>query len=640
MLYLQYAQSDFPAHFFPMTLTERKLWTTLFMLVPAAAVFLVYGDIVSHEFLHWDDTAYIIENDHIKSFDLQSLSWAFFDHYHNNWHPLTWVGYMIEYRLWGENAFLFKLVNIVIHTINSYLIILLTYKIINILYQTPLKSQSYAVQYRWMASLFAGTFFAIHPLHVESVAWISEFKDVLSGMFFFTAMIAYINHRQSGDDSHWKNLLALAFLCAVMSKSMAVTLPAILIVMDIFLFQRLTQANFLRKGLILIREKLLYFVISACVVLLTFMSQSPESLASTSLPSRFINACESLLLYLGNFLIPVNLSPFYPFTSTSLDPDFGSLIPVAILIFTITGLVLVNRFVLKGVVFALIFFIVTILPVLGLIKVGQQAAADRYTYIPLSMFFVVAGIGIFRCLEGFSWNSWKSGLGPGIATVLLGGYAWQTAVYVPIWKNDETLWSRVNTMHPMQFTTAYLNLGNVEYGKGNMEAALGYYEDVLAIDDNHIDALNALGNQAVIYEDLGHHDRAAKLYQTLAESNIDSVEALKIAASGLRRLGKFSFSARYYQLGLQLAPTSNLQLYESAYADHLTGDNDRAYQKVTSLLQLDSNHRQGRILNVVLLFSKGLSVEAKLELDLLREQFPGDPQIGQIDLQLKSQLAQ
>jgi len=619
-----------------MTFTPRSLLFYFGMLVPVAVVLLVYGEAFNQEFLHWDDYAYVVDNAHIHHFDWQNLKWAFFDHYFYNWHPITWLVYMIEYRLWGENASLFKLVNIGFHLVNSYLIVLLAYKILNILYPASSRTSDDDKR-RWIASFFAGTLFAIHPMHVESVVWISELKDLLSGMFFFIALIAYVNYRQSETDTRWRNLLGLAFLCALMSKSMAVTLPATLLVMDIFLFKRLARSNLLPDLVMLIREKLLYFFVSACAIALTFISQNSEALASTSLVTRLINAFESLSLYFGHFLIPANLSPFYPFSSMSLEPGLHSLVPIAIFAAIIMGLLMAERFAFKGPVFALVFFLVAILPVIGLIKVGDQAAADRYTYIPMSMFFIATGCGFYRFLDVFSRRRIISGLGLGSALVVIAGYAGQTIAYVPVWQTDEKLWTHVNNLYPMQVATAYLNLGNVEYGKGNKQAALQLYEITLGIDSGNV---NALGNRAVINEKLGNHVYAASLFQDLADLHSDSRPALNISASGMRRLGKLELSAKYYQLALHLAPTSDPQLYESALADHLIGNNDSAHEKVAFLLQRNGSHRQGRFLNVALLFTRGFPKEATLELEVLRVEFPGDPKIHQIDLQLEKHLAQ
>ena len=607
------------------------------MLVLAASALLVYGETFNQEFLHWDDYAYVVDNTNIHHFNLQNLKWAFFDHYFYNWHPITWLVYMIEYRLWGENASLFKLVNIGIHLINSCLIVLLANKILNILYPALLSTSDEEDKRRWIACIFAGTLFAIHPLHVESVVWISELKDLLSGMFFFIALIAYINYRQSEHDTRWRNLLGLAFLCALMSKSMAVTLPAILLAMDIFLFKRLARTNLLPDLLVLIREKLLYFIVSICAIALTFISQNSEALASTSLVTRLVNASESVSLYLGHFLIPVNLSPFYPFSSLSMEPGLHSLIPVVILATVIIGLFMVDRFAFKGPIFALIFFLIAILPVIGLIRVGDQAAADRYTYIPMSMFFIASGCGFYRFLDVFSRSRIISRLGLGSALVVLGGYAGQTIAYVPVWQTDEKLWTHVNTLYPMQVASAYLNLGNVEFGKGNSKEALQFYEIALSIDNGNV---NALGNRAAVNERLGFHAYAASLYQDLADLHSDSRPALNISALGMRRLGKLELSAKYYQLALLLAPTSNPQLYESALADHMIGNNDSAHEKVAILLQLNDAHREGRFLNVALLFTLGFPKEATLELDMLRVEYPSDPKIYQIDLQLQNQLAQ
>lgn len=620
-----------------MTLTPRSLLTTFIALVPAAAALLVYSDAVNHDFLRWDDYAYIVENDFVHGLGLASLKFAFIEYYFHNWHPLTWLAFMVQYQLWGENALLFKAVNVGFHIVNSYLIALLAYKITLILYPASPKAADNEYRQRWLASLFAGAFFAVHPLHVESVVWISELKDVLSGMFYFAALIAYINFRQSDNDLRWRNLVGVFFLCALMSKSMAVTLPAVLIVLDVFLFKRLQRDSWISGLTLLIREKLLYFVVSACVVALTFLSQNTESLESTNLLTRLINAVESPSLYIGRFVFPANLSPVYPFSSMSLDPGLHSLVPVAILAAVIIALLALEKYAFKGVILALVFFLVAILPVIGFIKVGAQASADRYTYIPMAMFFIAAACGMFRLLNAARLDNKLKSLGLGLTLAALCGYAWQTIAYVPVWQTDEKLWSHVNQQYPMRVVAAYINLGNIEHRKGNNDAALQLYESALAIDSDNI---NALGNRAAINENIGNKEKASSLYQQLAEVRGDSVLAQNMAAIGMRRLGNMELSAQYYHRALELAPTSQLQLYESALADHLIGNNDSASNKVSILLQLNNQHRQGRILKVALLFNQGLPQQANLQLEALRNEFPNDPQIAQIYQQLKNQPAQ
>jgi len=317
----------------------------------------------------------------------------------------------------------------------------------------------------------------------------------------------------------------------------------------------------------------------------------------------------------------------------SLEPGLHSLIPVAILAAIMIGLLSIDRFAFKGVVFALVFFLVAITPVIGLVKVGDQAAADRYTYIPMSVFFVAAACGMFRFLDVFSHTRGTNWLSLGFALFVLGICSWQTILYVPIWQTDEKLWTHVNSQYPMQVADAYLNLGNVEYGMGNSEAALQFYETALIIDSDNI---YAQGNLAKVNENLSNNDHAASTYRGLADSRQDSILAQNISAAGMRRLGKLELSAQYYHRALQLAPTSSSQLFESALADHMIGKNAAASKRVRILLQLDGEHRQGRILNVALLFTAGFTKEATMQLDALREEFPGDPQIRQIDLQLQN----
>ncbi|MBL4865851.1 MAG: tetratricopeptide repeat protein [Pseudomonadales bacterium] len=609
-----------------MFIKNRILVVTAWVLLLVCLLAMGYSNIIHHEFLQWDDAAYVLDNPHIKQLSFASLQWAFLDYYFYNWHPMTWLVYMIEYHWWGENALFFKLINLTIHLANSCVIAFLTIRIGGIYIARDRLQSSSDSNSLLISSFFVGALFAIHPQHVESVVWISELKDQLSGLFYFLAMVAYLEyHRLTVKKIFWRNLFVTFFMLSLLSKASAVTLPPILVLMDLLLLKRVTLSKRIFLDIFsLVKEKTVYFIMSFCAVALTFFAQPTQSLEKTGLATRIVNGCEAILHYWTGFFLPLDLSPFYPFSATSMDIGVSSLYPVAIV-----GVMLVIALASMArkhneYSFAFFFFLISILPVIGFIKVGQQSAADRYTYIPMAMVYV--GIGLLLCgvLQRCYGKTNKNIVIYLSLSLILVFNLWQTRLYVPVWKNDTTLWSRVNLLYPNQVTTAYMNLGNIEFSHASYDSAMEYYEQALMIDASHIQTLR---NKALTLEKKGLLQQSMVTYQLLIDSNEDSVVALRKGAEGFERLGKYELAVRYYSRALQLAPHSNNLLYKSAYSEHLYGSHNRALEKVNLLIARVSAHKEGRLLRVVLLLELG-NIKQGLELlSVLKAEYPQDKKI-------------
>ncbi len=362
-----------------------------------------------------DDNDYVTINHHVTSgLSADSIKWAFTAFHASNWHPLTWLSLMLDSQLFGVFPMGFHLVNVVLHAVNTSLLFYL------------LNSMSGAV---WR-SAFVAACFGLHPLHVESVAWIAERKDVLSTLFWILTLLYYSDYVKQGKRSRYFLSLAM-FALGLMAKQMLVTIPLILLLLDVWPLERLNMRSFFAQGeghgirrlRALLLEKIPFILLAMAAAFMTVSAQKPSMSTLTDIPlaERVANALWALLLYVEKMFIPCDLSIFYPLVSVPLWKAglAGVLLCAAVFI------VLKQ---LKGrpyLAFGWFWYLISVLPVLGLIQVGTQSMADRYTYVPLIGLFVMVGWGGAElcgnvpklkkmvCLVAigsllfFSWTTWR-----------------------------------------------------------------------------------------------------------------------------------------------------------------------------------------------------------------------------------------
>ncbi len=413
-------------------------------LLPGALLFLVVAGVflpaVTHEFIRYDDPAYITENPHVTSgLSWANVRWAFTSIEASNWHPLTWISHMADCQLFGLWAGGHHLTSVLLHALNTLLLFL------------ALRRMTGAP---WRSALVAALF-GLHPLHVESVAWAAERKDVLSTTFWMLTLWVYavraertrgaaatgggISGALSATPRGWGlYLLALgAFALGLLSKPMLVTLPCVLLLLDFWPLRRWQESDAAgRRGLVL--EKLPFFALSAVASAITVYAQhhggTVASVEDFSLPVRVGNALLSYLHYLGQCFVPANLCVFYP--DFARQPPLWQVGLASALLAAVTGLAVawVRRrpYLLTG----WLWFLGTLVPVIGLIQVGGQSRADRYTYVPLvGVFIMIAwsadeALARLRAGRGLRW---------GLAGALLATLVALTSRQLSTWRNGTTL---------------------------------------------------------------------------------------------------------------------------------------------------------------------------------------------------------
>jgi len=485
--------------------------------------FLVYIPCLKNGFVYWDDNVYILENVHIRSLSSDLFQWAFFDFYASNWHPLTWISHAVDYAIWGLNPLGHHLSSLILHAANTFLLVLLVVALMDAYRErTPGSAQS-PVLSEWnvlSAAAVTGLLFGLHPIHVESVVWAAERKDLLCALFFLLSILTYVRQRQAGGDraDHAMTAAVFArkyhlvplcfFLFALMSKPMAVTLPFVLLLLDWFPLNRIRSAQTFWRSC---AEKLPFIALSGASSLVTILAQRTGAAIWEQAPPIFIRvpvAFESLLAYLGKIVLPLDLLPFYPYplgaSIFSLHYATAAVVVVAI---TLASLMTAAKQRLWTTVW--FYFGVTLLPVLGIVQVGGQSMADRYAYLPSIGPFLIMGIGV-------AWGQTRLSSGKENALLRHAALALLIPVFVCLsyltveqtrrWKDDLTLWTYVIDKESTKVLIAYYNRGLAYARTGRIPEAIEDFNTVIAL--NYQEDSKAYINRGLAYYQVGQTEPA------------------------------------------------------------------------------------------------------------------------------------
>ncbi len=503
----------------------------------ALLTLLVYLPSLHNDFVGvWDDNLNIVENPHIRSLDATFFRWAFFDFHGSNWHPLTWMTLATDYALWGLNPLGYHLTNIILHALNSLIVVLLIIKLLETAKARSSQSELrtfLSVRTTLLTAGITGLLFGIHPVHVESVAWAAERKDLLCALFFLLSIISYTSYanslklevrsQESRDSVNNKAnkrmfttkhyLLALGFfVLALLSKPMAVTIPVVLLVLDWYPFNRIQS---LKTAGVAFVEKLPFIILSVTSSVITILAQSSgESVASLEfvpLSSRVLVALQSLIAYLGKMSLPLNLVPFYPYPKnvSLLSAQYLSSIVIMIGI-SAASVVSVKK---QRLWFsALGYYVVTLIPVLGIVQVGNQALADRYSYLPSLGPFLVIGLAIVWILEKVKML-FRSGMIHKFISMVIGISLFFTLSYmtfrqIGVWQNGYILWNHTITKG-FESATAYNNRGLSLDDMGQRDRASEDFNMAIALDPRNYFAYNNLG---VLYGKSGQYEKSIEYF--------------------------------------------------------------------------------------------------------------------------------
>ncbi len=427
-----------------------EIWISLFLVLSTLAV---YWQIKDYGFVY-DDNPYIVRNAHVRNgLTWEDISWAFTSFYEANWHPLTWLSHMSDCQLYGMNPGRHHLTNLIFHIINTLLLFFILKK----------------VGALWQSASVAALF-AIHPLHVESVAWIAERKDMLSTFFWLLTMIAYVRYAERPFFGNYLSVL-ICFICALISKPMAVTLPCVLLLLDYW------PLNRIKSGAGIISEKIPLFFLSAISCIITFIAQRADGAVAdlTALPIdfRLANASVSYVMYLWKTICPFRLSFFYPMSDNiPLWQSAGALLCLGFISVLTIRKSEKYPFLLAG----WLWYLGTLLPVIGLIQVGSQSMADRYSYISLIGIFIIIAYGISHIIP-FRYHKTMGMAAAGIMLML----AIRTWDQVRYWKDGITLYEHAISVTEKNYLAHY-NLGCELMSMNKTEEAIPHLSETLRIN--------------------------------------------------------------------------------------------------------------------------------------------------------------
>jgi tetratricopeptide (TPR) repeat protein len=540
------------------------------------SVFIVFSQTLRHSFVNYDDDQYFYANPHVQAgLTWSGVAWAFQTGYANNWHPLTWMSLMLDAQCFGPSALGPHLANVILHAANTVLLFLLFRRMTGA---------------RWRSAAVA-VVFAIHPLRVESVAWVSERKDVLSAFFFMLTLLTYVRYVQQILATKARMFFGLAllfFALGLMSKPMLVTLPFVLLLLDWWPLNRVAGFGLKVEGSsvpscrtlsfkFLVFEKWPFFLLSAGSCVATLLVQR-EVVQSLPLSDRLANAAVACMTYLEQMVWPVKLAAFYPYPK--MIPVWQAAgVGISLLAITLLLFLLTRKF--PYFPMGWLWYLAMLVPVIGFVQVGDQSHADRYTYLPQIGIYLILIWGMTELTVSWRYQRQLLGAAAVGTMVVLTICTWkQTAV----WRDGESLWRHALACTSDNYT-AENNLGYVLAAQGRVIEAIEHYRKALEINPCYAEADNNLGrifldegrlseakeyfrraiqikpgaeeahnNLGIVLVGQGDVTGAFQQYQKAIELNRDYAEVYNNLAILLASQGRFAESETNYHTALGLKP--------------------------------------------------------------------------------------
>ena len=562
------------------------------------AVALVFGQTVRHEFVNLDDDVCVSENPQITGgLTAQAVAWAFTNRLVSNWDPLTWISHMVDWQLYGQNAGGHHLTNILLHAATVLLLFL-------VLWQMTARL--------WPCALVAALF-AIHPLRAESVAWVTERKDVLSGVFFMLTLwtyVGYVHHR-----SLVRYLAMMVLLAAgLMTKPMLATLPCVLLLMDYWPLGRIANIKprplvapriatagrgFMADAAYLVAEKLPLLALVAVCAAVTVWAQRVQEYEYGSLSWRIGNALISYVVYLRQFFCPTDLALLYPRRDPVLPAwqVFGA----CVVLLSVTVAVLACRRRCPYLLVGWLWYLGMLLPVIGLVPFGGQMEADRFTYLPQIGICIALAWGAADLCRWWPYRRWICGIGSALVLLALMMGAWRQVSY---WHDSETLWTRTLACTSGNYRVHNL-LGNALATRGRTEEAVVQFQKALEIKHDYPEAHYSLGVAAA---NRGRLDEAIVHYEKAIAANPNYANAHNNLGNALLALGQLDGAMAHCLEALRIKPEFAEAHYNLGNALFVCRRLEEAMAQYRNALEIRPNYADAR-------YNLGLALAACGSLD-------------------------
>ena len=542
----------------------EKRRATIICLLLAAVTLAIYWPATGFDFINYDDPDYVTYNPIVEhGITRDGIGWAFTTGHASNWHPLTWISHMADCAMYGPRSGGHHFTNVLLHTANAVVLFLVLLQLTGA---------------QWRSALVAALF-AWHPLHVESVAWVSERKDVLSTLFSLLTISAYArfadeSRKQSSNSKLYYILALICFVLGLLSKPMVVTLPFVLLLLDFWPLNRIGNVASTIRNPKLVIEKLPFFALAAldCVATMWAQNGGRSVVSSATLPvyERIANALVSYILYLWKMLWPVDLALPYPYSHRW---SFLAAAGAGLLLLMITGFVLLRARSQPWLMVGWLWFLGTLVPVIGFVQVGIQFMADRYSYVPL--------IGIFIMMAWTipgAWARWpRPGLvfgaaAGGVLMFLIAG----TETQLQYWRNSVTLFGHTVAVTHDNILAEY-NLAEALARQGDDEQAIVHYQRALAIKPNPVEAQynsqpQARYNLGLLYRVRKQWADAEAQFRAYVRDDSNLARAHANLAIALVALNRDDEAKAEFKTAARLEPSRDVETQllvelESAYAE-------------------------------------------------------------------------
>lgn len=545
---------------------KKNLYAVI--LITAVLSIFSYSGGLNNSFTNWDDEEMVVNNPAVRSLSVQNILDQFTTFHHSHYHPLVNISYAIEYHFAGLNPFVYHLTNLIFHILNSILVYLILSRLL---------------KNNFVAAL-AAILFAVHPLHTESVVWITERKDMLYSFFFLLAVLFY----QFGKEAKTKKqevYIYLFFVLSCLSKASAVTLPVVLLLVDYFNEKKVTAKD--------VKEKIPLFLISALFGTINIMAQYEKPLSGSLMEIPQFDILSKILIvfynytfYLYKAILPFDLSAFYPYP----DPAVSALPLVFWAAPPVTGLVIylvyLSRKTGTVILFGMLFYTITILPVLQIVPVGRAITADRFAYLPLLGLLLVLSYLLHLLYE----NSLKS---PAVKKVLLGliavmviGLAYLTRSQSMIWESSMTLYSDMVKKFP-ENSVGYNNRGTLYLKENKYNEAESDFTNALKYNSRYAAAYNNMG---LLMNGRTKYDNAIEYFNKAVELNNNYAEAYFNMGLTYFNKNEVDKAIEYYKKAISIDPGFAVAYNNLGKAYGLKEQNHEAITNFSKAIELDPEY--------------------------------------------------
>jgi tetratricopeptide (TPR) repeat protein len=623
----------------PITM-RRRLPTLLICLLLVAATLAVYWQVRNYDFINVDDPAYVTENRHVQAgLSSDSVVWAFTTSHAGFRIPLTWLSLMLDFELYGLNAGGYHVTNVLLHIANALLLFFILKRMTGALWRSG----------------FVAALFALHPLHVESVAWVTERKDVLSTLFWMLTMWWYLRYVERPGVKRYL-LIILTFTLGLMAKPMLVTLPFVLLLLDYWPLRRYGAGQSVdapepliqppsksrqagSPALSLVWEKTALFALAAASSVVVFLAHESVGaigrLEILPIKMRIANALVSYMQYMGKMIWPHPLAVFYPHPGKSLPMWKASGAGVFLLCISLLVVRGARRY--PYLVLGWLWYLGTLVPVIGLAQAGSQAMADRFTYVPLIGLYVIFAWGVPELMK--KWHHRRVALSISAAVVLL-GLMTCARLQLRHWKNSVSLLSYTHAVtadsylvhnnlgsalnelgkydeaivHYMEalrikpnFAEPYYNLGIALARQGKLNEAISHYTEALRIEPGYAEAHNNLGD---VLRQQERYDEAISHFSRALQLKPDYPKALSNLGIALSQQGKFNEAIAHFSEALRIQPDDADTHYNLGVTLEKQGRLDEAMIHFSEVLLIQSDNAEAHNNMGLMLASQGRFKEA------------------------------